>query len=361
MGHKFQTSFMYNLKEFKDILNPLLNDFVDQKTKQLLTNTKDPFIKDFVSYSRNLIVGGGKRIRPYMAYLAYKAFGGINEEGIMNIFISLELFHNFCLIHDDVIDKGKTRHSEKTIHEFVLEKLKKEKRIGNLEHVANSQAILIGDIIYSWLIELFFDNKNLKNLEIAKQYFYLMTNEVLMGQIIDTDLATRDNPDLNLIEEKTRLKTSRYSFVRPMQIGAILANKDHRQDDFFEILGTNLGMAFQIKDDLLDIMGNQNKIQKTPLLDITQHQHTFFTYYVFNKGTNDQKSLLSNYFGKQLLESDKKILRSMFEQSGAISYGEKIIQENFSKAKSLIENAHLEKELKQKFLGLIKLIEKRKN
>lgn len=351
---------MYDLKQFKEIFDPILNNFVDKKIEEFQKNTKDPFVKDFVLYSKNLITGGGKRIRPYITYLSYKSFGGKNEKEIMNILVSLELFHNFCLIHDDVIDKGKTRHGQKTIHEFVHEKLLKDKRIGNLEHIANSQAILIGDVIYSWLTELFFENKNLKNLGIAKKCFYKMIDEVTMGQIIDVDLVGRDNPSLDLIEEKTRLKTSRYSFVRPMQIGAILVNPNYGQDDFFEILGTKLGIAFQMQDDLLDIIGNQNKIQKTPLLDIAQHQHTFFTNYVLQNGNQHQKKYLNEVFGKEILGKEDRI-RKIFIESGAIDQGKKIIDQNFNEAEKLIQNSSLQEEFKQKFLELILLIKERQS
>ncbi len=351
---------MHDLKQFKEIFDPILNSFVDKKTEEFQQNTKDVFIKDFVLYSKNLITGGGKRIRPYITYLTYKSFGGKSEKEIMNILVSLELFHNFCLIHDDVMDKGKTRHGQTTIHEFVLEKLKKEKRIGDLEHIANSQAILIGDVIYSWLTDLFFENKNLKNLEITKQYFYKMIDEVIMGQIIDINLISIQNPSYDLIEEKTRLKTSRYSFVRPMQIGAILANPDYGKDDLFENLGTKLGMAFQMQDDLLDIIGNPKDIQKTPLLDIVQHQHTFFTNFVLSKGTNDQRTYLNKVFGKNIMGKEDEI-RNMFLESGAIDAGKKIIDQNFNEAKKLVENSPLELQYKQRLIELIKLIEDRQN
>jgi len=194
----------------------------------------------------------------------------------------------------------------------------------------------------------------------AKQYFYKMIDEVIMGQIIDIDLVGRENPSLDLIEEKTRLKTSRYSFVRPMQIGAIFANPNYGQDDLLEALGTHLGIAFQIQDDLLDIIGNPKDIQKTPLLDISQHQHTFFTNYVFNKGTKDQISKLAEIFGKNVKDKEEKI-RNVFLESGAIDQGKKIIKKNFDEAKKLVENSQLELQYKQGFITLIKLIEDRLN
>lgn len=354
---------MYNLKEFKNVFDPLLNEYIDKKIEEFLKTTQDPFIKDFISYSKKLITGGGKRIRPYIAYLAYNSFGGKDEDKAIKLFISLELFHNFCLIHDDIIDKSTTRHGQKTIHTYVLEKLKESKRTGNLEHIGNSQAILVGDLLFSWATELFAKNEdfNIDNLTKAKKYFYKMVDEVILGQIIDVDLSTRENPNWDLIEEKTRLKTSRYSFVRPMQIGAIVANINYDMDDFFENLGTKLGIAFQIQDDLLDIIGNPKEIRKTPLIDIVEHQHTFFTNFIFRNGSKYQKEYFNEIFGKEIPKEKENKIRNLFIESGAIDAGRKIIKENLGEAKKLIENSKLKNEYKQKFLELIVLIEERQS
>lgn len=354
---------MYNLKEFKNIFDPLLNIFVDKKMDEFLKSSKDPFIKGLGSYSKNLITGGGKRIRPYLAYLAYKSFGGRQDDKAVNFFISLELFHNFLLIHDDVMDKSQTRHGQTTIHTHVLEKLNQNDRVGDLKHIADAQAILIGDLLFSWSMEFFTNDTSfdLENLTMAKKCFYKTVDEVILGQIIDVDLSTRENTNWDLIEEKTRLKTSRYSFVRPMQIGAILANKDYGNDDFFESLGTKLGVAFQIQDDLLDIIGNPKKIKKTPLIDISEHQQTFFTNYILNNGTKYQKEYFGQVFGKVVTKGKYDKIRKLFIESGSIAAGKKIIEENFKKAKKLIENSKLENEYKQKFFELIELIEKREN
>lgn len=353
---------MYDLKEFKNKFEPILNDFVNKKVEEFLHATNDPFIKDFISYSKTLITGGGKRIRPYIAYISYKSFGGTDDERAIQLFISLEIFHNFGLVHDDIIDRGVTRHGQQTIHNYILGKLKSGKRIGILDHIGNSQAMLIGDLLFSWSMENL-NNNNLdkEKLYVVKKYFYRMVDEVCLGQILDVDISTRKNPSWNLIEEKTRLKTSRYSFVRPMQIGALLADPNYGNDDFFENLGTKLGVAFQIQDDLLDIIGDPNEIRKTPLIDVAEHQHTFFTNYILTNGTKYQKAYFDEIFGKDINLQDKEKVRNLFIESGAIDAGRKIIKDNFEEAKKLIHTSALTNEHKQKFLELIHLIEQRKN
>ncbi|OGH03060.1 MAG: hypothetical protein A2798_01360 [Candidatus Levybacteria bacterium RIFCSPHIGHO2_01_FULL_37_17] len=348
------------MEEFKEVFNPVLNEFVDKKTAEFIKHTTDLFIKDFVTYSKNLITGGGKRIRPYLAYLSYKTFGGGNEDEEMDVFVALELFHNFLLIHDDIIDKSIVRRGQKTIHEYVLEKLSKDDRIGDLKHIANSQAIVIGDLIFSWVLELLIKSKN-KSLSYLFNYFFKNVDEVIIGQIIDGDTSTRKRAGLKLIEEKTTLKTAYYSFIRPLQIGAVLANPNYGMEKLFEDFGTKLGIAFQIQDDLLDIIGKPDEIKKTPLLDIEEHRYTFFTNYLQENGTNEQQEYFNSVFGKKLTEPNQKLLRATFEKSGAITYGKKLINENFNKAKDIIRNSNLENDYKQNFIELVVLIEHRQS
>lgn len=352
---------MNDLSEFKNIFNPVLDELINKKTDEFLQNTNDPFIRDFVLYSKNLI-SGGKKIRPYIAYLAYKAFGGTEDAKAIRFFVSFELFHNFCLIHDDIIDKGTLRHGFKTIHNYIFEKLKQEERVGNLEHIGNSQAILMGDLLFSWSMENIDNTKFPKeNLLQAKNYFYKMVDEVCLGQIIDVDLTTRINPSYKLIEEKTRLKTSRYSFVRPLQIGASLARVDYNAEDLFENFGTKLGFAFQVQDDLLDLIGNPEETHKNILIDVADGQHTFFTNYINENGTDEQKNYLKSIFGKEINQEDQEKIQNFFQSCGAIDAGKKRIEEDLTNAKTIVNNLEVTPEYKQKFLDLVTLIENRKN
>src|SRR3989304_5704146 len=267
--------FMYSLKEFKQIFDPVLEEFLEKRISEFLQNTSDPFIKDFVSYSKNLTLAGGKRVRPYIAYVMYVANGGRNIEGAIKLFVSLEIFHMFALIHDDIMDKQNKRHGVETIHAYVLKKLKEQKRTGDIENVAKSQGILMGDLFFSWALEIFLDNKSFPkdNISKAHDYFYMMVDEVCLGQILDVDITTREEALVELINEKTRLKTSRYTFVRPMQIGAHLAHPNNNLDEYCEILGTKLGIAFQLQDDLLDIIGDPKILEKNILRDVADRQH----------------------------------------------------------------------------------------
>lgn len=188
-----------------------------------------------------------------------------------------------------------------------------------------------------------------------------MVDEVCLGQIMDIDTTTREATDEELINEKTRLKTSRYTFVRPMQIGAGLANITHGMDDFCENLGTKLGVAFQLQDDLLDIIGDPKVLEKNILRDIADHQHTFFTNFVLEHGTAWQKKYFNGVFGKELDNKKREKIKSLFIESGAIKKGEEIIARNLEEAKIIINESTLEDEYKNTCLSLVKIMESRQN
>ncbi len=253
---------MNDLNYFKKTFDPILKQYLDKKIETFSENINDPFLLDIINYPQKLIESGGKRIRPFIAHLMYKALGGKETEKALELFVSLELFHNFALIHDDVMDKDLMRHGVQTIHEYVKEKLQKEGRFGDLSHIGNSQAILLGDILLCWAFSIF-DEVNLDKdkLRCAKLFFNKMADDVVLGQIIDIDIPSRKEIPKELIDKKDMLKTASYTFIRPLQIGASLIKIDKNTEKFCEDLGLNLGLAFQMQDDLLDFENTQTKLK----------------------------------------------------------------------------------------------------
>jgi geranylgeranyl diphosphate synthase type I len=354
---------MYNIKEFKLKFDPILKEYLDQRINNFNLQTTDNFIKDFASYSEKIVLNEGKRLRPFLAYLMYCSAGGKDIEKALKFFSSLEIFHSYALIHDDIIDKALTRHGVATVHQYVTKNLNQENRLGDLNHIGNSQAILLGDLLFSLSTEIFSLNTDfeLDNIQKARSYFYKMVDEVILGQMLDVDITTKDKVSDETIEEKTRLKTSRYSCVRPMQIGGSLADSNYEFEDFCEDLGTKVGIAFQMQDDLLDILGDEEKMQKSVLNDVSERQHTFFTNYIFTNGTPDEKELLKNALGKKVNEEDKEKIRNLFINSDSIAAGKKIISDNLDGAVRVVEESSLENEHKQSFIELIQLLKDRQN
>lgn len=347
------------IQQFKKILDPLIQSFLDKKLESL-SSLGDKQSFEYLSYLK-MFLTEGKRLRPYLAFLTYKAYGGKKDKEAIEFLIFLELLHAFLLIHDDIMDKADIRHNIPTAHRFIEQKIKSNKDI-DAGYFGISQAICLGDFLYSWAYEVLNENKSFdeKTLKKIRSILSATMDRVILGQILDLDTTISEKVSLNSIMTKLTLKTAYYSFINPMQVGAALSENEN-DNKFFEDFGKSLGIAFQTQDDLLDIKFDESQTHKSSLNDVSQRQQTFFTYYIFNEGTEKEKNLISEYFGKELSDSDKKILRKLFEESGAIKYGEKVMNDNFESAKKILEEQKIDSEYKQKFLDLINLIEERKS
>lgn len=345
------------LEEFKKRIDPLIFDFLDKKLKNLPSHANKN-VDYYLGYLKKFL-SQGKRIRPYLAFLTYKAYGGKKDKEALSLLIFLELFHAFALIHDDIMDKADKRHDIPTAHEYVKDRVKNYIAIDS-KHFGNSEAILLGDSLFAWSYEILNNQTNfdLKTMNIVRNIFSKMIDEVFLGQMIDFDITLNEKAKKEDILDKTVLKTAYYSFVRPMHIGAALTGKVFDEKFFIEF-GKYLGLAFQTQDDLLDIKYDEAQTHKSSFNDVSARQQTVFVYHVFHKGNKYQKDLLSKYFGTKLNDSEKKKLRKVFEESGAIKYGEKIMKENFDRAKNILMKQRMSQKYKNLFFELIEKIEGR--
>ncbi len=331
------------LKEFKKEIDLKINNLIENKINGLSNDDDLLFLIKQFEYLKEFIKDG-KRVRPYISYITYLSFGGKNKKDILPLLVFLEIFHYFCLIHDDIMDNSEKRHGIPTIN----------KKFGT------AQAILLGDYLFFWTWEIItsaeLDNK--KSKELIKSFSEMVGN-VFLGQFLDIDSVKKLNISDDLILKKTLNKTAGYTFVKPMLIGLVLGDEfKDKNIKFCEKLGTNLGLAYQLQDDLLDITSDFNG-NKTPLSDISEGIPTLFSNYVFKNGSEKDKKILTNNFGNKIKNTE--VVKKVFYDSGAISYGENIIKSNLSEAKRILEKQEMNKEYKDKFLEVVNLIEERKN
>lgn len=345
------------LKEFKKIIDTEINNFLSTKIASLPQTDKN--ISENSS-QLSKILSEGKRIRPYLSFLSYTANGGSNDKNAIKLFTFLEIFHAFCLVHDDIMDQAEKRHETETIHKFSENLLSKNEFV-NPSRYGESVAILMGDLLFAWSYEILNSNENFDpdSINRIRNIFSEMINEVFLGQLIDINLPTLSKVSDDQIYLKIKLKTAGYSFTKPLLIGAALANIN-ANTKFYEELGNCLGIAFQIQDDLLDLKYDEKVISKSAFNDIYQHQHTLFTNFVFKNGTPEQIKILKNSFGKKLDLNKQKELREIFIDSGAFEYGEKIISDNLTQAKKVIDESEFSTDYKILFTDLISIINGRK-
>ncbi|MCK9360915.1 polyprenyl synthetase family protein [Patescibacteria group bacterium] len=298
-----------DIAAFKRDFDRALARVLDRKMEELEQLTRDPYILNLAKHGCTLALQGGKRIRPYIAYITYRAAGG--KGNVMGVLVGLELFHTFALVHDDIMDRGMERHGVATANRLF----------------GDAQAILIGDLLFNWASEIIAPTK-------GQPIFAKMVDEVILGQMLDVDAIRRARVSDQFIQDKMRLKTASYSFIRPMQFGAALAGKSAMYR-FCEAFGCPLGLAFQIQDDLLDLTASSKKLGKSAFNDVKEGQKTVFTQYASRKPAN--RTLLNKMKGRKLTQEDRRRIKQMFEESGAIEYGTKLMKKYFREADDAVK------------------------
>ncbi len=225
---------------------------------------------------------GGKRIRPVLCLLGNQLFGTLSEDAF-NTAAAIELFHNFSLIHDDIMDKADLRRGKETVH----------KRYG-----ANT-AILSGDVMLIRAYELL-ATINPEKLPAILTLFNQTAREVCEGQQLDMDFETRTTVALDEYLHMIGLKTS-VLIAASLEMGAILNNASVEDRKHLYEFGLNLGIAFQIQDDYLDAFGDPEKFGKTVGGDIKQNKKTFLLIYALEHAIGDDLIKL-----QELLNTDNE-------------------------------------------------------
>jgi geranylgeranyl diphosphate synthase, type I len=307
------------------------------------------------------VCSGGKRLRPFMVFRLYQeSHPEATIDDIKEVLLAVELFHIFCLIHDDIMDEAPMRHSVATLHHFASTEVYKDApRTGSVRRAGESHGILIGDLVFNLVMGLLEEarDRNLPHMTEVRRLFHTLVEEVCLGQMLDIDFTVRTAVDENEVLLKNQFKTARYSFVRPLQIGATLAGRPELLPAG-EAFGLALGQLYQIQDDLLDIMGDSKETKKDTMTDITQNQHTVLTAFVRTQG-GEAAALLESLVGTVLSDDDKVALRSMFEASGAIAHAHNLIAVFEGSAYAALEDEALTPSDRAFFTAVAALIHKR--
>ena len=218
------------------------------------------------------LAAGGKRVRPQLALLATKLFGG-KEEDVLPAALALEVFHNFTLLHDDVMDKAAVRRGRPTVHVKWNE----------------NTAILSGD---QMMIEAYKLLSQVPEKKLAKtlRLFNQMATEICEGQQYDVDFESRDDVTIPEYMEMIRLKTS-VLLATALRIGAYIAYANDEQQKKIYEYGIHVGLAFQIQDDMLDCYGDEATFGKAIGGDIAENKKTYLWLTAAAKGSKDELAL----------------------------------------------------------------------
>ena len=218
------------------------------------------------------LAAGGKRVRPQLALFATKLFGG-KEEDVLPAALALEVFHNFTLLHDDVMDKAPVRRGRPTVHVKWNE----------------NTAILSGD---QMMIEAYKLLNQVPEKKLAKtlRLFNKMATEICEGQQYDVDFESRDDVTIPEYMEMIRLKTS-VLLATALQIGAYIGYANEEQQQKIYEYGIHVGLAFQIQDDMLDCYGDEATFGKAIGGDIAENKKTYLWLTAAAKGAKDELAM----------------------------------------------------------------------
>lgn len=249
--------FKQILEKYRNIVNKELESFFDNK----LRGIDDEFLKESYCYLKEFVLRPGKRLRPTAAIMAFKSIKNIDEEKIYPVCIVPELIHDSTLIHDDIMDEDLQRRGKKTMHK-IFEAYYKNK-FNDLSYSGDifsshakrfsvSMGILQGNILFSLSKACISDsdlNDNTKNkaLEIFN-YAYTKTNE---GQILDLLISAKENANEEDYFNMAAAKTGPL-FSASLRFGAMLSNAKDFQLKSLDKYATNIALAFQIHDDIMD-------------------------------------------------------------------------------------------------------------
>ncbi|PQJ21560.1 polyprenyl synthetase family protein [Tenacibaculum sp. SG-28] len=302
------------------------SDFLAYLEKQNFTREPQN-LYDPISYIMQL---GGKRIRPLLTLIACDIFSGTYEKALPAA-LSVEVFHNFTLVHDDIMDDAPIRRGKKTVHE------KWDINTG----ILSGDAMLI-------LAYQYFENYEPVTFQKLAQLFSKTALEVCDGQQLDVDFETRNDVSIEEYINMIGLKTS-VLVGAALKMGAIVANASEEQASLLYNYGLHLGIAFQLQDDYLDTFGNQETFGKQVGGDIIENKKTYLYLKALEVASaEDRERLLTLYNDSAVNNAEKvKTVTAIFKDNAIPKHISERIEYYTNKAFEHLEHLAISKEAKQ--------------
>ncbi len=299
---------MYKFEELSEIVCQEINKLSFDKTPKELYEP--------IAYTMSQ---GGKRLRPILSLLSCEMFGGDVQKAIVPA-LSLEMFHNFTLIHDDIMDKAPIRRGKETVFKKWNQNI----------------AILSGDTLFSLAYEklLAYENDNLVDL------IHLLNETavgVCEGQQLDMNFETQEVVTIDEYIEMIRLKTA-ILIGACLKAGAIAAYADKKHQQMIYDYGVLVGLAFQLMDDLLDVYGDVQKFGKESGGDIRENKKTYLYLKALEIASKEDVSILKNYFSHTNFDNQEKYIgvRNIFDKYEIKGITEQKMNEYYEQAMTIL-------------------------
>ena len=323
------------LYQIKKKIDNQLRQFLQNANKVYSLKTISPLLFKSIT---DFILRDGKRIRPALFIIGYEGFSRKRAPGLYQSALSVELLHDFFLIHDDIIDKSDTRRGKPSLHKVFDQFLAKHK---NIKFNGQDLAIVAADIIYALAIEAFLSiREDSPRKEKALRRFIKAAVHTGCGEFIEllSGIKNIEEVDKKDIYKIYDYKTAHYTFASPLSMGAMLAGAKTSEIDKLSEFSFYLGRAFQIRDDTLSMFFDEKKIGKSALSDLQESKKTLLIWYTYNHTSKKNKSLIKSILNKRkVTKADLLKMREIAKESGALDYTQGEINNLIRRAKTVIK------------------------
>lgn len=321
---------------------------VENRLRELLRRDRDRFAAaapqsaDIVDALSAAVLNGGKRLRPTLVLLGFLGAGGVaGDPRVVDVAAALELLHAGCLVHDDVMDDSPTRRHLPTTHTRFEAVHRAGGYAGETRRFAEGVATLVGDLAFFYCGGLLADS----GTEVQR-VFSAVAVDVGVGQYLDllgTVGSRAVRPDPALI---AHYKTGRYTVEGPLHLGAALAGRLTELAEVLSGYGRPLGMAYQLRDDLLGAFGDPEETGKPVGDDLRQGKSTLLLTYLRDRAPDSAARLLSKVERGELSDTDVPVLQRLLVELGARDYVEQTCCSLAAQAVEAIEHADLRSDVK---------------
>ena len=312
---------MTKLDEY-ELIKKNFKEIAEKVDNFILSNlSNDNNVPNLWESSKHYIIAGGKRLRPYFVIKSYELINN-NYEDIIPIASAIEIMHTFSLIHDDIMDKDSIRRNVPTVHRKWNESI----------------AILAGDLLLSQAF-IFVINTQIPD-EIKLKIILelgLVSTKLYEGQTMDINFEERW--DVSVYEYMTMIKLKTGALFKTcLFIGGLCANASISQIEALKSYGENFGVAFQIMDDILGLIGEEKKLGKPIGSDLREKKKTYLLIYALEHlQSTEYEKLISLLSKKEKTEEDIRNGIDLIRKSGAIESAKKIVRNLLDEAISKME------------------------
>ncbi|WP_433325502.1 polyprenyl synthetase family protein [Spirillospora sp. CA-294931] len=312
--------------------------FVDSQRPALLAVSDD--LAPMLS-ALDVLISGGKRLRPAFCYWGWRGAGGDDRPGIVNAAASLEMLQASALIHDDVMDASDTRRGRPSAHRRFEAMARENGWPGAAGPFGEGAAILLGDLCLAWSGEMYERSElDRDSLARGRPVYNVMRTEVMSGQYLDMLEGARGRSTVETALRVVEYKSAKYTIERPLHLGAALAGAPAEVTRALSGYGLPLGIAFQLRDDVLGVFGDPAETGKPAGDDLREGKRTVLVALTAEGAGPAEAALLESRLGdRDLTTADVDALREIIETTGGLAACEAMIDRYAERAQEALEAA----------------------